>query len=89
MTTTAAEVLYECPRCSRPGAWTDGLVAAEGDPLDEFWCQTCGAETPLANCRRIDPEPETWGGLVVGGPEHCAYCAAVPGLPCALHRDRP
>lgn len=32
-------------------------------------------------------EEQTWGGLVVGGPEHCAYCAAYPDLPCALHRE--
>lgn len=49
-----AEPLYECPECFRVAPWTDGTVAEMGDERDEFWCQTCGAETPLARCRRVD-----------------------------------
>lgn len=44
---------YECPICLRSAAWTDGTVKALGDPRDEFWCQTCGEETPLEDCREV------------------------------------
>lgn len=39
--------LYRCPRCYRVSQWTDGTSVAAGDERDEFWCQTCGKETPL------------------------------------------
>jgi hypothetical protein len=42
--------LYECPQCSRVAAWTDGRMVSAGDEVDEFWCQTCGAEVPLSAC---------------------------------------
>lgn len=42
---------YECPVCRRWGAWTDGRTIAAGDPRDEYWCQTCGEESPLADLR--------------------------------------
>ncbi|MFD9630077.1 hypothetical protein [Streptomyces violascens] len=45
--------LYECPSCCRVAAWTDGRRTVAGDPEDEFWCQTCGAEAPLTACRKI------------------------------------
>jgi len=38
---------YQCPRCDRVAPWTDGQSREAGDGTDEFWCQTCGAETPL------------------------------------------
>lgn len=41
---------YECPRCCRWAKWTDGESIEAGDESDEFWCQTCGEETPLVNC---------------------------------------
>jgi hypothetical protein len=44
---------YECPECYRVAEWTDGQAVAAGDPVDEFWCQTCGAETLLELCRRV------------------------------------
>jgi hypothetical protein len=51
------EDLYQCPQCSAPPApWTDGTVKAEGDERDEFWCQTCGWETPLDECLRYPAE---------------------------------
>jgi hypothetical protein len=40
-------IKYECPKCCRVAEWTDGTVKAMGDERDEFWCQFCGAETPL------------------------------------------
>ncbi|MGW0656457.1 hypothetical protein ACWD4T_48340 [Streptomyces umbrinus] len=46
--------LYECPQCSRMAPWTDGRMRTCGDPEDEFWCQTCGAETPLSTCARTE-----------------------------------
>jgi hypothetical protein len=42
------EVDYECPRCFRVAPWTDGI-----ENVPEFWCQTCGAETPLNDCRVV------------------------------------
>lgn len=47
--------LYRCPSCERVALWTDGRLAAAGDPEDEFWCQTCGAETPLSACAVVAP----------------------------------
>ena len=44
---------YECPQCYRVAEWTDGQSVEAGDPVDEFWCQTCGAESPLGLCRRV------------------------------------
>jgi len=41
---------YGCPQCERHGAWTDGRSARAGDEVDEYWCQTCGAEAPLTAC---------------------------------------
>jgi hypothetical protein len=38
---------YTCQSCYRSGPWTDGQSAAAGDPVDEYWCQTCGEEQPL------------------------------------------
>ncbi|MFG3340559.1 DUF433 domain-containing protein [Glycomyces sp. NPDC048151] len=40
-------VEYCCPQCDRWAEWTDGLQASDGEDLDEFWCQTCGAQTSL------------------------------------------
>ncbi|PBC72352.1 MULTISPECIES: hypothetical protein [unclassified Streptomyces] len=48
--TTDRQTLYECPQCSRVAAWTDGRKVSAGDEVDEFWCQTCGAEVPLSGC---------------------------------------
>ncbi|WP_205327643.1 hypothetical protein [Glycomyces sp. YM15] len=39
---------YECPNCYRWAPWTDGELEADGDGPDTYWCQTCGAETPVA-----------------------------------------
>lgn len=50
--------LYRCPSCERVAPWTDGRLAAAGDPEDEFWCQTCGAETPLSACAVVRAELE-------------------------------
>ncbi len=41
---------YRCPTCDRWAPWTDGMSVEAGDEHDEFWCQTCGAETPLSAC---------------------------------------
>jgi hypothetical protein len=46
----ARDVRYECPVCCRVAPWTDGRSVAAGDEADEFWCQTCGAESPLSAC---------------------------------------
>lgn len=59
MTDTARLALgpyYECPVCYRWAPWTDGTVKAVGDERDEFWCQTCGEETPL-DLMRVDNDP--------------------------------
>src|SRR5690606_3134394 len=40
-------LVYGCSACGRSGAWTDGRAVRLGDDVDEYWCQTCGAETPL------------------------------------------
>jgi len=50
---TGRPVKYECPWCYNTAEWTDGQAVEAGDPVDEFWCRTCGAETPLELCRRI------------------------------------
>lgn len=44
---------YECPRCSNIAPWTDGTTRKAGDKRDEFWCQNCGAESPLEDCREV------------------------------------
>lgn len=51
--TESAEPEYECPTCFTIAPWTDGTVKAKGDERDEFWCQTCGFETPLEECRQV------------------------------------
>lgn len=38
-------VEYCCPMCHRWAEWTDGLEDSDDGEPDEFWCQTCGAET--------------------------------------------
>jgi hypothetical protein len=43
----ARKQTYECPVCCRIAPWTDGRSVQAGDECDEFWCQTCGTETPL------------------------------------------
>lgn len=43
---------YRCPGCDHIAPWTDGTSRAAGDAADEFWCRTCGRETPLASCDR-------------------------------------
>jgi hypothetical protein len=43
----ARKLTYECPVCCRIAPWTDGRSVQAGDECDEFWCQTCGTETPL------------------------------------------
>lgn len=45
--------VYECPQCCRVSPWTDGRSIRAGDDVDEFWCPTCGAESPLAACAAI------------------------------------
>jgi len=44
--------LYECPQCCRVAPWTDGRSIAAGDGVDEYWCQTCGAEVPVTACAK-------------------------------------
>jgi hypothetical protein len=44
---------YECPQCFLVRPWTDGQSKATGDETDEYWCQMCGAESPLSACRRV------------------------------------
>lgn len=44
--------LYECPQCCRVAPWTDGRAIKHGDPVDEYWCQLCGAEAPIAACAK-------------------------------------
>lgn len=43
----APEPTYTCRNCGRAARWTDGQMKAAGDPVDEYWCQTCGEEQPL------------------------------------------
>jgi hypothetical protein len=45
--------LYRCPKCQRAARWTDGTVKAMGDERDEYWCQTCGEESPLEDCEVV------------------------------------
>jgi protein gp37 len=40
---------FECPRCSQRLPWTDGRDRRHGDEVDEYWCQHCGQESPLAD----------------------------------------
>lgn len=56
--TTTPETEYQCPQCARWAEWTDGAMRSAGEPEDEFWCQTCGAETPLAACASRTPAGE-------------------------------
>jgi hypothetical protein len=56
MTDTPTPTRYICPRCQRAAEWTDGIEGSGTQP-DEFWCQTCGAETPLADCEVAATEP--------------------------------
>jgi predicted RNA-binding Zn-ribbon protein involved in translation (DUF1610 family) len=46
--------VYECPQCCRVAPWTDGRSVKAGDEVDEYWCQTCGAEVPLAACAKTE-----------------------------------
>jgi hypothetical protein len=48
---------YTCRSCDRSAPWTDGQSREAGDPVDEFWCQTCGEEQPLP---APDPAPVDW-----------------------------
>jgi hypothetical protein len=47
-----SNTLYECPQCCRVAPWTDGRGVKHGDPEDEYWCQTCGAEVPISACAK-------------------------------------
>jgi hypothetical protein len=47
---------FQCPACETWALWTDGQMAEDGDGPDEFWCQTCGAESLLRNCARREQE---------------------------------
>jgi predicted RNA-binding Zn-ribbon protein involved in translation (DUF1610 family) len=47
--------MYRCPRCGQAAYWTDGTDTAAGDERDEYWCQTCGEETPLVDCEVVNP----------------------------------
>jgi predicted RNA-binding Zn-ribbon protein involved in translation (DUF1610 family) len=47
-----SNTLYECPQCCRVAPWTDGRARKHGDPVDEYWCQLCGAEAPIAGCAK-------------------------------------
>lgn len=55
-------LVYGCPACGQSGAWTDGRAIRLGDDVDEYWCQTCGAETPMSACT---PPGLNW--VVCGG----------------------
>lgn len=46
---------YRCPNCDRWAEWTDGIEESDDEGPDEFWCQTCGDETPLAD---MDSRPQ-------------------------------
>lgn len=52
------QALYRCPVCEHAAPWTDGTIRAAGDPESEFWCQTCGAESPLSSCAVVRAELE-------------------------------
>lgn len=45
--------VYECPQCCRVSPWTNGRSVRAGDDVDEFWCPTCGTESPLVACAAI------------------------------------
>jgi protein gp37 len=60
-------LLYQCPQCDRSAAWTDGRSLAAGDEVDEYWCQTCGAETPLVGCEQPGLNWVVTGGESGGG----------------------
>jgi DNA-directed RNA polymerase subunit RPC12/RpoP len=47
------EPKYRCPRCSQALHWTDGKSTEAGDEVDEYWCQYCGEESPLADCEKV------------------------------------
>lgn len=55
------EPRYECPTCLCVAPWTDGTLAEDGLP-EVFWCQTCGAETPLAWMRTSEPPGRAGSG---------------------------
>jgi hypothetical protein len=66
--TTDWWTLYECPQCCRVAAWTDGRKVSAGDEVDEFWCQTCGAEVPLTSCTIVaatQPATATIGSITI------------------------
>lgn len=46
--------LYQCPTCRRTAPWTDGRSVKHGDDVDEYWCQSCGAEVPLAAAVKVE-----------------------------------
>jgi hypothetical protein len=45
--------LYECPSCCRVAPWLNGRSTKAGDDADEFWCQTCGTESPISACGMV------------------------------------
>jgi hypothetical protein len=49
-----SDTKYECPVCLTVAEWTDGTTVEAGQERDEFWCQTCGNETPLDQCAKRD-----------------------------------
>jgi DNA-directed RNA polymerase subunit RPC12/RpoP len=49
-----SEPTYECPQCGTIAPWTDGIEGEGHGRPDEFWCQTCGAETLLKDMRRVE-----------------------------------
>lgn len=49
-----AQPVFTCPSCDRSAPWTDGRSKEAGDEVDEFWCQTCGTESPLESCDLVD-----------------------------------
>lgn len=56
-----SEDLFECPKCRRWGPWTDGTAKELGDAHDEFWCQTCGAQSPVSECTaEVDGQRYPW-----------------------------
>jgi protein gp37 len=55
-------LVYGCPMCGRSGPWTDGRAVRHGDEVDEYWCQTCGAENALSSCA---PPGLSW--VIAGG----------------------
>lgn len=46
---------YRCPNCDRWALWTDGIEESDDEGPSEFWCQTCGDETPLES---MDSRPQ-------------------------------